>query len=142
MAGNPLILACAIGLAINLSPAAVRSRARFRRGAGRSSLAIGLLVIGAGLHFEGLFRPSLAAGVAGFLKLVLMPVMAMALAIAFGVTGTDLAVVTICASVPSASNGYVLARQMGGDAPLLAQIFMLQTIVAALTMPIAIALVA
>src|SRR6185295_16280932 len=28
---------------------------------GRSSLAIGLLVTGAGLHLEGLFRPSLAA---------------------------------------------------------------------------------
>ena len=37
---------------------------------------------------------------------------------------------------------YVLARQMGGDAPLLAQIITLQTILAALTMPIAIALAA
>jgi len=35
----------------------------------------------------------------------------------------------------------VLARQMDGDAPLLAQIITLQTILAAVTMPIAIALV-
>jgi hypothetical protein len=35
-----------------------------------------------------------------------------------------------------------LARQMGGDAPLLAQIITLQTIVAAVTMPVAIALAA
>ena len=34
-----------------------------------------------------------------------------------------------------------MARQMGGDAPLLAQIITLQTIFAAITMPIAIALV-
>ena len=40
------------------------------------------------------------------------------------------------------SNRPVLARQMGGDAPLLAQIITLQTILAAITMPIAIALVA
>jgi hypothetical protein len=32
-----------------------------------------------------------------------------------------------------------LARQMGGDAPLLAQIITLQTILAAITMPVAIA---
>ena len=42
---------------------------------------------------------------------------------------------------PRASSAYVLARQMGGDAPLLAQIITLQTILAAVTMPIAIALV-
>ena len=107
---------------------------------GRSSLAIGLLVTGAGLQLEGLFRPSLAAGVAVFLKLVLMPVIAIALALRFGLTGANLAVVTICATVPTASSAYVLARLMGGDAPLLAQIITLQTILAAVTMPIAIAL--
>jgi malonate transporter and related proteins len=48
-----------------------------------------------------------------------------------------------CAAVPASSSAYVLARQMSDDAPLLAQIITLQTILlAALTMPIAIALVA
>ena len=45
------------------------------------SLAIGLLVTGAGLHLAGMFRPSLAAAVAVFLKLALMPVLAIALAL-------------------------------------------------------------
>jgi malonate transporter and related proteins len=72
---------------------------------------------------------------------VLMPVIAVALARQFGLTGTNLTVVTICSAVPTASSAYVLARQMGGDAPLLAQIITLQTILAAITMPIAIALV-
>ena len=40
----------------------------------------------------------------------------------------------------ASSSAYVLARQMGGDAPLLAQIITLQTILAAITMPIAIAI--
>ena len=109
---------------------------------GRSSLAIGLLVTGAGLHLEGMFRPSLAASVAVFLKLVLMPVLAVALALCFGLSGSNLAIVTACAAVPTSSSAYVLARQMGGDAPLLAQIITLQTILAAITMPIAIALAA
>jgi malonate transporter len=109
---------------------------------GRSSLAIGLLVTGAGLHLEGLLRPSPGAAVGVFLKLILMPVLAIALALWFGLTGANLVIVAACSAVPASSSGYVMARQMGGDAPLVAQIITLQTIFAAITMPIAIALVA
>jgi len=42
--------------------------------------------------------------------------------------------------VPSAPNGYVLARQMGGDAPLLAEILTMQIIAAAVTLPLVVAL--
>jgi predicted permease len=143
VAGNPLIWACAIGLAINVTHLPLpKLWHEVADALGRSALAIGLLVTGAGLHLEGLFRSSLAASVAVFLKLVLMPIIAVALALRFGLTGSNLAVVTICSTVPTASSAYVLARQMGGDAPLLAQIITLQTILAAVTMPIAIALVA
>jgi malonate transporter and related proteins len=140
---NPLIWACAIGLAINVSHLPLPSVwHEVAEALGRSSLAIGLLVTGAGLHLQSLFRPSAAAALTVFLKLILMPVVAVALALQFGVSGPNLAVVVICSSVPTSSSAYVLARQMGGDAPLLAQIITLQTIIAALTMPIAIALVA
>jgi malonate transporter and related proteins len=143
VAGNPLIWACAIGLALNVAHIPLpRLWHEVADALGRSSLAIGLLVTGAGLHIEGMFRPSLAATVAVLLKLVLMPVIAVALALKFGLTGSDLAIVTACAAVPASSSAYVLARQMGGDAPLLAQIITLQTILAAITMPIAIALAA
>jgi malonate transporter len=141
VASNPLIWACAIGLALNVTHIPLPPIWHEVADAlGRSSLAIGLLVTGAGLQLNGLFRPSLAASVTVFLKLVLMPVIAVALALQFGIDGSNLAVVTICSAVPTASSAYVLARQMGGDAPLLAQIITLQTILAAVTMPIAIAL--
>jgi predicted permease len=140
---NPLIWACAIGLALNVAHVPLpRLWHEVADALGRSSLAIGLLVTGAGLHLEGMFRPSLAASVAVVLKLVLMPVIAVALALWFGLSGSNLAIVTACAAVPTSSSAYVLARQMGGDAPLLAQIITLQTVFAALTMPVAIALVA
>jgi malonate transporter and related proteins len=139
---NPLIWACVIGLALNVLHIPLpRIWHEVADALGRSSLAIGLLVTGAGLHLAGIFRPSLAASVAVFLKLILMPILAVALALWFGVSGSNLAVVAACSAVPTASSAYVLARQMGGDAPLLAQIITLQTILAALTMPIAIALV-
>lgn len=140
MARNPLIWACVIGLALNLLHIPVpRPLHEFMDALGRCSLAIGLLVVGAGLHLDGLRRPTAGALTAVVLKLVVMPIIAIALGIAFGLSGTSLAVVACCAAVPSASNGYILARQMGGDAPLLAQILVLQTMLAVLTMPIFIA---
>jgi len=140
---NPLIWACAIGLALNILQLPLpRIWHEVADALGRSSLAIGLLVTGAGLHLAGMLRPSLAAAVAVFLKLALMPVLAIALAHWFGLSGSNLTIVAVCSAVPASSSSYVLARQMGGDAPLLAQIITLQTILAAITMPIAIALVA
>ncbi|OAF19946.1 AEC family transporter [Bradyrhizobium neotropicale] len=140
---NPLIWACMIGIVINLAHLPLpKIWHEVADALGRSSLAIGLLVTGAGLHLEGLLRPSVGATIGVVLKLVLMPILALPLALWFGLSGDSLAIVAICAAVPTSSSAYVLARQMGGDAPLLAQIVTLQTILAAVTMPITIALVA
>jgi predicted permease len=140
IAKNPLIIACIIGLIINLThlpyPSPVHA---FMDSLGRCSLATGLLVVGAGLHFEGLRRSGSAAALTVILKLAVMPLIAITLGIHFGLTGTSLAVVACCSSVPCASNSYILARQMGGNAPLMAQIVTLQTIIAIFTMPVFIA---
>ena len=139
---NPLIWACVVGLTINVAhlpfPAPLH---HFADSLGRCSLAIGLLVVGAGLRFEGLRESGAAAALTVSLKLVVMPIIAITLGKAFGVSGSSLAVVACCASVPAASNAYILARQMGGDAPLMAQILTLQTMIAVFTMPVFIALV-
>jgi predicted permease len=138
---NPLIWACGVGLSVNLMQLPLPKLWHDVADAlGGSSLAIGLLVTGAGLHLKSLFRPSLGGAVGVVLKLILMPVLAVALALWFGIGGSSLVIVTACSAVPSSSSSYVLARQMGGDAPLMAHIITLQTILAAITMPIAIAL--
>ena len=140
---NPLIWACAIGLFINVTHLPLPKLWHDVADAlSRSSLAIRLLVTGAGLHLEGLLRPSAGAAIGVTFKLVLMPALALALAAWFGLSGDSRAIVAICAAVPTSSSAYVMARQMGGDAPLLAQIITLQTILAAITMPVAIALAA
>jgi len=142
IAQNPFIWACALGLAANLIGLTFPKWIdEFIDALGRSSLAIGLLVVGAGLQLKGVLRPGAPALLSCALKLVLMPIFAISLALAFGLSGTSLAVVACCASVPTASSAYVLARQMGGDAPLVAEILTLQTALAVITMPIAIALV-
>ncbi len=137
---NPLIWACLVGLALNVLHVPLPKLWHDAADAlGQASLPIGLLVTGAGLHFEGLRRAGAAAALGVALKLVLMPVLAIGLAGWFGVTGPNLVVVAICASVPTSPSAYVLAKQMSGDAPLLAQIISLQTVLAAVTMPLAIA---
>jgi predicted permease len=78
----------------------------------------------------------LAAG----LKLILMPIIAVTFAGFVGVTGSDVTVTIIAASVPSASAAYVLARQMGGNASLMAEILTLQTLLALASMPLMISL--
>ena len=139
---NPLIWSCAIGLVINVLHVPLpKVWHEVADALGRSSLAIGLLVTGAGLHLKDLLRPGIGAAASVALKLVLMPLIAVGLALSFGLSGSGLAIVAICSAVPTSPSAYVLARQMGGDAPLLAQIIALQTVLAALTMPIAIALV-
>ena len=75
------------------------------------------------------------------LKLVAMPAIAVLIGLGLGLSGTNLSVVACCASVPASSNSYVLARQMGGDAPLMAQILTFQTALAAVTMPVVLGLV-
>ncbi|MGJ5038462.1 MULTISPECIES: AEC family transporter [unclassified Bradyrhizobium] len=137
---NPLIWACIAGLALNVAHMPLPKLWHDAADAlGQASLPIGLLVTGAGLHFEGLRRAGPAAALGVVLKLVLMPLLAIGLAGWFGVTSPSLVVVAICAAVPTSPSAYVLAKQMGGDAPLLAQIISLQTVLAALTMPLAIA---
>jgi predicted permease len=139
---NPLIWACVIGITVNVAHLPLPKIWHDVADAlGRSSLGIGLLVTGAGLQLQGLFRPSLAASIGVFLKLILMPVLGVTLALWFGISGSNLVIVAVCSAVPTSSSAYVMARQMGGDAPLLAQIITLQTILATITMPIVIALV-
>ncbi|HEX4172268.1 MAG TPA: AEC family transporter, partial [Acetobacteraceae bacterium] len=141
VARNPLIWACAIGLVINVLHIPLpHIWHEVADALGRASLAIGLLVTGAGLQLKGFLRPSVAATLGVVLKLVLMPVLAIGLALWFGLSGANLVIVAACSAVPTSPSSYVLARQMGGDAPLLAQIITLQTILAAITMPIVIAL--
>lgn len=138
---NPLIWSCLLGISINLARLPLPSLAMDALNAlGRGSLAIGLVMVGAGLDLRRLLKPGFTVLGATALKLLAMPLIAIAIGRMLGLDGVSLQVVAICSSVPSAANGYVLARQMGGDAPLLAQILTVQTLAAFLTMPAMIAL--
>jgi malonate transporter and related proteins len=46
----------------------------------------------------------------------------------------------LAASVPTSGAAFLLARQLGGNAPLMAEIITLQTLAAMITMPVVLAL--
>jgi predicted permease len=84
IAQNPFIWACALGLAANLCGLTFpRWIDEFIDALGRSSLALGLLVVGAGLQLKSVLRPEAPALLACALKLVVMPVIAVSLGLAF-----------------------------------------------------------
>jgi malonate transporter and related proteins len=136
---NPFVWSSLAGLALNpvsglLPVTAVASLDIV----GRASLAAGLLVVGSGLELKRLRRPGAATWLALILKLAAMPILAWALARGMGVSGMSLQIVVIAAAVPTATASYILSRQMGGNAPLMAEIITAQTILAMLTLPLAV----
>lgn len=141
MAVNPVIWACVVGAGMNAAQIGFWPPLEaFLDLLGRAALGLGMLAIGAALSVRAALRPSAAAAAGVALKLVVAPALAFSLCVLFGVEGTAREVALICAAVPAAANGFVLARQMGGDAPLYAATMTLQTVGAVVALPIWIAI--
>jgi malonate transporter and related proteins len=140
---NPFIWSTLIGLALQMSGLPLPKLAvAYTDILGKAALASGLLMVGLGLDPKLLQRPGFGFVASSGAKLVIMPLMTGFLAQSLGLTGAALAVPMISAAVPTAAASYILAKQHGGDAPLMAAIITGQTILAALTLPIMLALFA
>jgi malonate transporter and related proteins len=134
---NPFIWSTLIGLALQVTGVPLpRMAVVYADVLGKAALACGLLLVGAGLDLKALQAPGPGLAVSAILKLVALPAMAGLLGQWMGLTGPALAVPMICAAVPTAAASYILAKQHGGDAPLMAAIITGQTVLAALTLPL------
>lgn len=137
LAKNPLILACLLGIGLNLTGVGLPSTvAPVLELLSRMSLPLGLLAVGAALDLTALRAGGRALLAAASVKLVLMPLLATGVASVIGLSETAAWVLLIFASVPTATASYILARQMGGDARLMAAIITAQTLVSMLSMPL------
>lgn len=139
-ATNPLILSCTAGLLMHVMPFGIYGPLEQAIDLlARSALGLGLLMVGAGLKIGDALRPDRTVVLASSLKLVVMPALMVGLALAFGLKGEVIILLAICGAVPTAMNGYLLARQMGGDAPLYAAAATVQTAASFFTIPAALA---
>lgn len=134
---NPLLQACAIGIVINLSgislPTFALQTLELIAGA---ALGVGILAIGAGVSAERLIQRSSALGFGVIFCMVLSPEIFLSVAAGLGLGQTEVMTGIVIMAVPTASNGYILAKKMGGDAALYADILAWQTILSMLTLPL------
>lgn len=141
-AGNPVIIGSVTGLLLKTSGvelyAPIEDTLELLS---RATLPVGLLLVGAGLILHLPKSAFSAAVFTSVIRLVLAPIVYFILGRYFGLAGVELIAVTISGSVPTAMSGYLLAKQMGGDAPLMAGIKTMQVIASFITIPIVILIV-
>lgn len=140
---NPLVIAVSAALLFRLLPFGLyQPLNETLKLVGNAALGLGLIAIGASLRPADLTTLRLAVWVPVIMKLIVFPVLLITIAMMLGVSGNQLAYLALCAAVPTAMNGYMLARQLGGDAQLYATVATLQTVLAFFTIPIVLAMVA
>jgi predicted permease len=139
---NPLLIATVAGVAFNLLglhlpevAGVILSRL------GNASIALGLMMVGAGLRISGLRASQGIAAYFIFVKLLAVPAIAYGLGLWLGLPTLQLQVVVLFAALPTASSAYVLAVRMGGNGPLVAFLISAGTLLSMATLPLWLALV-
>lgn len=126
---NPLVIACVIGIVLNLLPIPIPHIAFNTLDLlAQATIATGLLTTGAAIQLKGRSAPIGAVLGWSVLRLFGLPLIAGLIAIGLGVSQPVLLAILIATSVPTASNGTILARQLGADANLAANLIACQTV--------------
>lgn len=133
---NPLIQASAIGLALLLSgtrlPGPIDATLDL---IGRGALGVGILAIGAGMTLRRFLRPSRALVLSLLLRPGLSLLSALGAAHLFALPPEQVFAVCMVLTVSAATNGYVVARQMGGDGELYADAMAWQLLLSLALLP-------
>lgn len=140
VARNPLITACIVGGILNYAggpPPVVGPTLEILGGA---ALPLGLLSVGAGLRFNTLAQDWRAISYACAGRLLLCPLVAAGVIWLFGLHGLGREMAVLLGALPTAPAGYILARQLGGDAPLMSAIITAQVTAAIVTLPFVLSL--
>ncbi|WP_036596940.1 AEC family transporter [Ottowia thiooxydans] len=129
LARNPLIIATASGLAANLLGFSIPDwLAPSVSRIGAASIALGLMVAGAGMQFTSLAQAKVLTVSVLTIRHFVMPFMAWALARAFGLGGPETLILLAFSALPTASSAYVLAARMGYDGAYVAGLVTLSTV--------------
>ncbi|RKX36715.1 MAG: hypothetical protein DRP64_18225 [Verrucomicrobia bacterium] len=138
---NPLIISCAIGLALNLLDMALPLfLSRPLDALGNAALPLILISIGSSLGFERLHGAASPTLIASLIKVVAAPAIGFLLAGLFNLDTTERMVAIFYLASPAAGMSYVMAEVMGNDGPLAGRIVALSTLLSAITLPIIVAL--
>lgn len=133
----PLIWGAFLGLVLNLAEIKIYEPVMVSLDIiARAGLGLGLLTVGAGIRIRAMHDARINVLIGIMAKLVFFPCVVFAACLIFGVGGLALQIAMLCAGVSTAMNGYVLAREMGGDADLYASTASLQVVLSMFTIPL------
>jgi malonate transporter len=136
LARNPLLIATASGLLFNMLGLTVPevAGAVFTR-MGNAAVAVGLLLVGAGLRLSGMHQGKVISAYFITIKLLIMPAIAFAMARYAELPPLQMQILVLFCGLPTASSAYILAARMGGNGPLVAFQISAGTVLSALTLP-------
>ncbi|MCW8334219.1 AEC family transporter [Vibrio paucivorans] len=131
---NPLIIAILLGVACYFLPIPIPTIAL---DAGQyfanMTLPLALLCTGGSLNVTSLRNDQAPAWLATSAKLVIAPLLITLGGIWFGFRGMDLGILFLMSAAPTAAASYVMARSMGGNSVLAANIIAMTTVLSLLT---------
>ena len=137
---NPLIIACGIGLGLNLGQITIVPAVdNLLDLMARACLPLGLLTVGAALNFGAARESALLIAITSALKLIALPAIALLGVYWFSLDGVSAFVTLVFLALPTSPSAYLLARQLGGDANLMANLVSAQTLASIATLPLLIA---
>lgn len=134
---NPLVQACVIGLTLNLS--GVSLPVPIAEGLdmiGRGALGVGLMAVGAGISLRRLTQLNWRVCLGAFMRPILASAVFVMLGLVMGLSGVQVFAGVLIFAAPAASNGYIVAKQMGGDADLYADIMTWQVVLSLIVLPL------
>jgi len=141
MAKNPMLVSTLCGLLFNLAGLHVPEMlgASLSR-LGNASIALGLIMVGAGLRMSALNEAKALAVWFTTIKLLAMPALAFAVGRWLELPRLQFQIAIMFAALPTASSAYVLAARMGGNGPYVAFLISAGTILSIVTLPMWLAL--
>ncbi|MEY3196964.1 MAG: hypothetical protein RLZZ59_332 [Pseudomonadota bacterium] len=134
---NPLIIASIVGFIFNYTGLRLNTGLHNTlKSLADSALAMGLMSVGAGLRFAFnnvyINRVAISAAV----KLCILPIVTATILFILGIKGTAKDVGILYSALPCASTAYILSKQLGGDADLMASIITVTTVLSVFSLSI------
>ncbi|HDZ08474.1 AEC family transporter [Pseudohongiella sp.] len=135
---NPLIIACVLGVVLNISGVGLGGAwiegllARL----GSAALPLGLLAVGVALSLGTVKQDWPTIVLASVLKFIVFPGLMLGLAIWWQLDLLSRQVLLLLACLPTATSAYILSRQLGGNAVMMANIISAQTLLAFAVIPL------
>ncbi len=139
---NPLILALLAAFAYKALPLPPLTGVIHTTGDLLAAVALPLALIcaGASIDLKSMLHPSGLSMQASIGRIIIAPILAIAVGFGFGLTGVHMGVLFLMVASPTAAASYVMAKAMGGNDVLAANILAFTTVVGLFGMAIGAAL--